>query len=252
LTIILENVTTDTLLEWMAEKIEVDEDDYQEWKAKQIARQKTPLQQLMEGKKPRDYVRGSDFRSYLSCARILYWNVHKPVLQRRYINKGIYGAIMKHELIQERLEEKGWYGEFEPTRDLPEYGLRGIGHVDVLSPSGTFFVEIKHNKPSEADELQCAWYQYSLPGRPTIVILYRTRVVIIPNHTRFIEKYIPRVCGVIKHPEVLPPKHPNFPKCRGTCDYADRCGRAKRVVMHNGTPPDWIEYFKAIDAWNPR
>lgn len=253
MTIILENVTTDTLLQWMAEPVDVDEDEYQDWKAKELSKIKSPLQQLTDGVKPRTYVRGSDFRSYLSCARILYWNVHKPRIQRnRYINKGIFGAIKKHELIQERLEEKGWYGEFEPTMDLPEYGLSGIGHVDVLSPSGTFFVEIKHNKPSEADELQCAWYQYSLPGRPTIVILYRNRVVIIPNHTRFIQKYIPRVCGVIKHPEILPPKHPNFPKCRGTCDYADRCGRKKRVPMHNGTPDEWINYFKAIGAWKPR
>ena len=252
MTIILENVTTDTLLEWMAEPVEVDEDEYQEWKAKQIAKQKTPLQQLMDGIKPRTYVRGSDFRSYLSCTRILYWNVHKPVLRKVYLNKGTFQAIRKHELIQERLEERGWFGEYEPIRYLPKYNLKGIGHVDVLSPNKNFFLEIKHNQPSDADELQCAWYQYSLDGLPAIVILYRTRIVIIPNHTKFIEKYIPRVCGVIQHKEVLPPKHPNFPKCKGTCDYADRCDRAKRVTMHNGTPTEWINYFKSIDAWDPR
>ena len=250
MTIILENVTTDTLLQWMAEKIEIDEDEYQEWKAKQIAKQKTPLQQLMEGVEPRTYVRGSDFRSYLSCARIHYWNVHKPVLRKVYLNKGTYGAIMKHELIQERLEERGWQGEFAPKMRLPQYDLDGVGHIDVLSPSQTFFIEIKHNAPSEADELQCAWYQYSHPNHPTIVILYRTRVVIIPDHSRFIQKYIPRVCGIIKHPEVLPPLHPRFPKCKGTCDYADRCGRNKRVPMHNGTPPEWIEFFKKIGSWH--
>lgn len=254
MTIILENVTTDTLLDWMAEHIEVDEDEYFKWKqreqerVKERDRKKTLL--ALEGKiaEPRDYVRGSDFRSYLKCARILYWNVHNPKLRKVYLNKSTFGAVKKHQLIQERLEEKGWYGEFEPTRYLPEYHLNGIGHVDILSPSGTFFIEIKHNRPSEADELQCAWYQYSLEGTPTIVILYRTRVVIVPDHTRFIQKYIPRVCGVIKN-NILPPKHPNFPKCVGTCDYAERCGRARRVPMHNGTPVEWINYFKKIGAW---
>ena len=250
--IILENITTATLLSWMAEKIEVDEDEYQKWRAAQVAKQKTPLDQLMEGVKPRDYVRGSDFRSYLSCARIHYWNVHNPVLRKTYLNKSTYGAILKHELIQERLEERGWQGEFAPKMRLPQYDLDGIGHMDALSPSQTFFLEIKHNRPSEADELQCAWYQYSHPMKPTIVILYRTRVVIIPNHSKFIQKYIPRVCGVIKHPEVVPPLHPNFPRCKGTCDYADRCGRNKRVQMHQGTPVEWIEYFKQIGAWNER
>ncbi len=253
MTIILENVTTDTLLQWMAEKVEVDEDEYQDWRAKQVAKQKTPLDILMEGGvKPRTYVRGSDFRSYLSCARILYWNVHAPVLRRVYLNKSTFGAIKKHELIQERLEVLGWQGEFEPKTRLPKYDLDGVGHIDVLSPSQTFFIEIKHNRPSEADELQCAWYQYSHPNNPTIVILYRTRVVIIPDHSKFIHKYIPRVCGVIKNKDIVPPKHPNFPKCRGTCDYADRCDRKKRVVMHNGTPPEWIEYFKKIGAWRER
>lgn len=251
MSIILENVTTTTLLSWMAEKVDVDEDEYQEWRAKQVAKQKTPLQQLLEGVKPRDHVRGSDFRSYLNCARIHYWNVHKPVLRKIYLNKGTFGAIKKHELIQERLEDLGWFGEFEPTKYLYDYDLNGTGHVDVLSPSGTFFLEIKHNKPSPADELQAAWYQYLLPGFPMIVILYRTRVTIIPSLSKFLQKYIPRVCGVIKHPEILPPKHPNFPLCRGTCDYANRCERNKRVTMHQGTPPEWIEFFKAIGAWRP-
>lgn len=255
MTIILENVSTETLLEWMDEKIDVDEDEYFKWKqreqdkAKQRDLQRTRL--MLEGKiaEPRKYVRGSDFRSYLSCARILYWNIHNPKLRKVYLNKSTFGAIKKHELIQERLEERGWYGEFEPTLYLPKYDLQGVGHVDVLSPSEKFFIEIKHNQPSNADELQCAWYQYSLEGTPTIVILYRTRVVIIPDHTRFIQKYIPRVCGVIKHREVLPPLHPSFPKCKGTCDYAERCGRQRRVTMHSGTPKEWIDYFKAIGAW---
>lgn len=248
MSIILENVTVDALLEWMAEKITIDEGEYQKWKAEKIRKGKRPLKALLEKPKARSWVSGSDFRSYLNCARILYWNVHDPVLRKVYINRGTFQAIKKHDLIQERLEERGWYGEFEPKRYLPSYGIQGLGHVDCLSPGGTFFLEIKHNRPVNADELQAAWYQYILDGTPTIVMLYRDRVNVIPDHTRYILKYIPRVLGTITH-DVLPPLHPNFPLCRGTCDYASRCGRAKRVQMHQGTPDEWREYFKAIGAW---
>lgn len=246
--IILENVTVDTLLEWMSEPVDIDEDEYQKWKATKQKQHKTPLKNLLKEKGPRDYVSGSDFRNYLSCARILFWETHAPLQRKVYINKSTFRAIKKHELIQERLESKGWYGEFEPKRYLSDYKIQGLGHVDCLSPSGTFFIEIKHNQPADSDELQAAWYQYILEDIPTIVMLYRMRVNIIPNHSAYINKYIPRVVGTIQH-NILPPLHPSFPKCRGTCDYAARCGRERRVAMHQGTPPEWINYFKAIGAW---
>jgi len=248
LSIILENITADSLLEWMAEPVEVDNDEYQEWKVKKKEEGKIQLKDLLKEPKKRDYVRGSDFRSYLSCARILFWNIHDPVIRQVYINKSTFIAIRKHEIIQERLEEKGWFGEFAPTRYLPKYNMKGRGHVDCLSPSKTFFLEIKHNRPVLADELQAAWYQYILDGEPKIVMLYRTRVTIIPNLSAYLHKYLPRVIGTIQH-NVLPPLHPNFPKCRGTCDYASRCGRKRRIQMHSGTPEEWRNYFKQIGAW---
>ena len=247
LAIILENVTVDDLLKWMAEPVDVNEDEYQKWKTEKAKQGKPSLKALLD-KPKRTYVSGSDFRNYLSCARILYWNIHNPVQRKVYLNKGTFQAIKKHELIEERLESRGWYGEFEPKKHLPEYGLDGLGHVDCLSPSATFFLEIKHNMPFQADELQAAWYQYILEDIPKIVLVYRDQVKIIVDHSKYILKYIPRVCGTIVN-NVLPPLHPSYPRCKGTCDYATRCGRPRRVTMHQGTPKEWIEYFKAIGAW---
>jgi len=246
--ITLENVTVDELLSWMNEKVEVDHEEYLEWKAKRLEESKLDLKAILEGTPKRTYIRGSDFRSYLSCARILYYDTHHPKRRQVYINKGIYGAIKKHELIQSRLKKRGWTAEYAPKRYLNKYELDGVGHLDCVSPSMTFFMEMKHNKPSPADELQTAWYQYICDGTPPIALLYRTRLTIIPDLTTFILKYIPRVVGTIIH-DVVPPLHPKFPLCKGTCDYASRCGRPNRVQMHQGTPVEWIEYFKKIEAW---
>lgn len=234
----------------MREPVDIDEKEYREWRTeREEAEKKNPFENIFEPSKARDYVRGSDFRSYLNCARILYWNVHNPLPRRVYLNKSTFGAIRKHEIIQERLEDRGWHGEFEPKRRLPRYDIMGVGHMDALSPTEQFFIELKHNKPVKADELQGAWYQHIHPMDPMPVMVYRNRVNILYDMSSFVNKYIPRVVGVIQHPEILPPKHPSFPKCRGTCDYAPRCGRPRRVRMHDGTPPEWVEFFKAIGAW---
>lgn len=254
MTFLLENVTVDELLSWMKEPVDFEEGEYQEWKAERIAREapkRNPFENLLERpqRKPRTYVSGSDFRSYLSCARILFWNVHDPLPRRVYHNKGTFEAIVRHEVIQERLEARGWHGEYEPRRWLPFYEIQGLGHMDALSPSETYFLEIKHNRPVAADELQASWYQYIHIKSPEIVLLYRDQVKVLPDLGSFVAKYLPRVIGVVQHPEALPPRHPNFPLCRGTCDYGPRCGRDRKVRMHQGTPPEWIEFFKKIGAW---
>lgn len=235
----IEGVTVEELIDWMAEPVEVTEGEYQDYRSRRLE------EPLTKAKRRREYISGSDFRKYWTCVRRLYWDTHDPIIKRGTINKGYLIAEKKHELIQERLEDRGWKSEFEPKIWMPSYEIEGLGHVDALSPSGGLFLEIKHNPPTIADELQCGWYQYLLPNMPIIVLVYRERVNIIPDHSRLMKKYIPRVAGTVIY-DHLPPLHPNFPKCRGYCDYAPRCGRTKRHKMREPAPAEWVDWLNKI------
>lgn len=243
--ITLENVTTDELLSWMHEEIPIYEDQYLSWKKRELNK---PLKKI----EPKSTISGSDFKAYWTCPRILYGNVHHPVVRTVAINRGYFYAILKHELIQSRLEERGWTSEVFLENPLEDYPLLGTGHVDCLSPSEQFFLEIKHNPPTLADELQAGWYQFLHHKHPTICLLYRERFDIIPDHSRLIRKYLPRVAGTILN-DLMPPLRPGFPYCLGTCDYAPIfCGRAKTIRMKDEVPPEWNEWLTRIGAIKKR
>lgn len=246
MTIMIENVSVEELIEWMQEPVEVDEDEYQKWRIEQLR----PKPQ--RAKRRNTWVSGADFKDYWTCVRILYWKSHDPAIKRSTANKSYLKAILKHELIQERLEERGWTAEDDPQMILYPWEIKGLGHVDCVSPKRQYFLEMKHNRPSPGDELQSGYYQHIQPTKPTIVLLYGGygnphRAMIIPDLSRMMETYIPRVVGTVIY-DVLPPLHPKFPKCKSYCDYAERCGRAKRVRINPPTSNEWKEYFEAIGA----
>jgi len=239
--IMVDGIDFRELLAFMNKPLEIDEKAYQEWREQR----KAYKPRLRSG----IYLRGSDLQSYMKCARRLWYLCHQPKIKKSMITKGIYGCEIRHELIEEKLEEQGWETEFYCKGDVEigKYLVKGTGHVDGLSPSN-IILDIKNKyKPTDGDKLQTGFYQKLLrPTTTNILLLYPTQLQYFMNLDKLVNRYLPRVYACVAL-DIIPPLHPSYPNCYYNCEYYKECGRTCK-------PPkkkphlEWNKWFRETGA----
>lgn len=235
---IVDGVNLDDLIRMMNTPVAIDEGSYLEWKNKKL-REAHPRRKV--------YIRGSDFTSYWKCARRLSYDVHSPLPSKSYANKGTYKCIVRHQQIEAFLEKRGWLCEELIKKELFLFGryVPGLGHYDAFSPS-RIILDIKHGRHSFGNVLQTGFYQVlKKPTKTRILLLYRDGIEYYTDLSRIIEKYLPRVYACVAT-DVLPPLHPDFPRCYRACEYFKRDGR-KRVPPKQDKQ-EWVEWFRKTQS----
>jgi len=241
--VIIDGVDFRKLMIWMSIPQTVDEQVYSKWKEEQESKIIEPRREI--------YLRGADFQGYWKCPRRLWFTVHRPKQQKSMINKSIFTCEVRHDMIEDYLQKRGWQTEVERRKILKigKFLVPCEGHIDGLSPSN-IILDIKHKQiPTDGDMLQTGFYQLLMrPETTNIVLLYPTQIKYLTRLDDMIKKYLPRVFGVVAFDAIMPPKHPDFPRCYRNCEYYSECGRER--VPPKRSPDEWTNWLKQIQGLN--
>lgn len=231
---IVDGVSIEDLVQTMNQRIRINESDYQAWQ----------VENVREHIRPRDWIRGSDFYRYWQCARMLFFDVHDPLLGKPYLPRGAYLSIVRHKIVEDYLAKHGWECEL-PVRNwfnIQGRWIKGVGRIDGLSPS-KIVLEIKMGKPSKGHLLQTGYYQLHVPQSPGAILLYSNGSEYHKNLRPLAKHHLLGVTGCILSP-FTPPCHPNFPHCLRQCIYVNRCGH-ETAPIQTGTS-GWSVWYSQI------